>query len=211
VTIEVDPQTIFLGSRTGEEGPEDVQLGDILLAAGLKADDTTLQAYVILLPRGAERNLRLTGEVASVEGVMLQLVTRNGRQIILLTDSDTAYHALGQSSASLGDVDVGDTVTAGSELREGRLQAHTLVVWPEDPTRVAGRLEEIEGPNLRLQTRQGTVEVTTETGTLFLVPGIDQAAIDDLSVGDLVICTGVAEGDRHYRALVVSVRRAPQR
>ena len=47
-----------------------------------------------------------------------------------------------------------------------------------------GKVTTIAGDSLTLQTRWGEVTLLTDEGTAFDLPGIENAALDDLAVGD---------------------------
>jgi len=206
-TVHTDADTAFRIPGIEEPGLDDIQPGDLIGAAGAWNDDGSLQAAVVAVPREAERHRRQSGDVTAIEGTTLTVRTGRGMEVALATDGETAFHAPGVEDAALSDLEVGDRVTVEVWTREGSLYAKTVVVWPEQPARVIGRVTSIEGATLVLETRRGAVQVLTDGGTLFRIPGAEEATLADIEEGDAVACGGEWEGEDSFRALVVATKR----
>ena len=210
VVVRTDGDTAFRIPGVEEPGLDDIHVGDLVGAVGTWNEDGSLQAAVVVVPRQAERRGRLVGEAAAIEGTTLTLTTRGGRQIVLTTDEGTAFHVPGVEHATLSDVQVGDRVAAEVETREGALYAWTVAVFPQQAARVAGQVSAIEGTTLVVETKHGPVQVLTDASTLFRIPGVENPSLEDVHVGDGVVCGGQWEGETTFQALAVLVPRGGQ-
>jgi len=207
VVIHTDADTVFRIPGIEDPGPDDIEVGSVIGAAGRRGEDGVFYASLVVVPRKAQRQGRVNGEVAGIEGTTLIFQTRGGRQVRLLTDEATAFHVPGVENPSLDDVHVGDRVTVQVQMREGVLYAAVVVVWPERPARLAGEVTAVEGSTLTLETPRGTVRVLTDSSTIFRVRGVENASLDDVRVGDRVVCGGTWEDEGAFRASVVVVPR----
>ncbi len=204
--VRTDADTAFRIPGVENPGLDDVQVGVLIGAAGTWNEDDSLQAAIVVVPREMERRTRLNGEVAAIEGATLTVSTGGGRQVAILTDDGTSFHVPGVDDASLADVQVGDRVTVGVETREAALYALTVVVLPEQAGRVGGQVTSIDGSTLTLETQHGAVQVLTDGSTIFRVPDVEDATLDDVRVGDRVLCGGSWEDETTFYALGVQVR-----
>ena len=109
----------------------------------------------------------------------------------------------------LQDLQVGQKVTAAAQVRESALYATHVLLWPENPTRLQGRVTGVGDAILWLDSRRGEVEVLVGGSTILRVPGVEQPSLQDVKVGDSVTCLGAAEDDLTLRALVITVGREP--
>jgi hypothetical protein len=205
VVIRTDAETTFRIPGVEEAGIDDVQVDQIVIAAGVWNDDGTFDAAVVGVPREAERRGRLLGEVVSVEGDTLTVRNRDDAEFTLLTDEETTIHILGMEDPTLSDLNEGDPVAIGVEMRDGTLYARTIGVVPEEAARVSGQVDRVEGATLVLETRYGSLQVHTGAETLFRIPGLEEASLDDIIAGDRVTCSGEWEGADTFRALLVAV------
>jgi len=207
VTVRTDADTAFRIPGVEDPGLDDVQVGALVGAAGTWNEDGSLQAAVVFVPRESERQGRLVGEVAAVEGTALTLSVRGERQITLQTDEGTAFYVPGVEGAALDDVQVGDRVAVEAEMRDGTPYAVTVLVWPEHAARLSGQVTAVEGTALTVETAHGPVQVLTDGSTLFRVAGVEEPSLDDVQVGDRVACGGTWEDEATFRASAVVVRR----
>jgi hypothetical protein len=206
VIVHTHDETVFHVPGVEEPGLSDVQVADLIGASGSWNEDGSLQADHVIVPREMDRRARVVGEVLTIEGDSLTLGLKGERQIVVLTDDETDFRVAGVESATLADVQVGDQVGVQLQTREGALYALTVVVLPEKVGAVGGEVTAIGASALTLQTEHGTVEVTVDAGTFFHVPGTEEATLDDLQVGDRVLCTGAWEEATSFRAVVVRVQ-----
>ncbi|HEY76635.1 MAG TPA: hypothetical protein G4O00_10735 [Thermoflexia bacterium] len=207
ILIRTDADTRFRIPGVEDPGPDDVEVGSLIGAAGKWEEDGVFRASIVVVPRAAERRGRVTGEVVGIEGTTLVLQTKGGRQARLITDEGTAFHVPGVEGAALADVNVGDRVTAEVMLKEGVLYATQVVVWPEQPARLGGEVAAIDGATIVLETPHGTVQVLTDGSTIFRVPGVEDPSLVDVQVGDRVGCGGEWKDEGTFHASVVVVRR----
>ena len=207
VLIRTDAETRFRLPGVEEPGPDDIEIGSLIGAAGRWEEEGVFHASFVFVPRMVERRGRVTGEVVGIEGDTLTIRTSGGRQARLFTDEATAIHALGIEEATLADVHIGDRVTAEVRLEEGKPYAEQVVVWPRQPARLGGEVAATEGTTIVLETPHGTVRVLTDGSTLFRAPGIEEPTFSDIQVGDRIGCDGEWEDEATFHALLVAVRR----
>lgn len=203
--VHTDPYTIFHIPGVDEPGLEDIQVGQAAIAAGVQNEDGSLQAILLFVPQEMDLKTRLRGEVLAIEGATLTLRAPRDRELSILTDEGTTFHILGVDDPSLDDVQVGDRVAVDVQMASGAPLAQRVLVMPEHFGRLEGEVAGIEGTTLSLQTRHGVVQVLTGGSTLFLVPGVEDAGLEDVQVGDRVTCGGVWQDAGGFEALVVQV------
>ena len=208
VVLSTDEDTLVFKPGTGTVAPEDVQVGHVIAAAGVWTEDGSLQTLIILLPEQLRRVVRVTGEIEALDGSTLTLSTEGGREVFLQTDEATVFHTL-EDGKMLQDLQVGQKVTAAAQVRESALYATHVLLWPENPTRLQGRVTGVGDAILWLDSRRGEVEVLVGGSTILRVPGVEQPSLQDVKVGDSVTCLGAAEDDLTLRALMIAVGREP--
>jgi hypothetical protein len=208
VVLITDDDTLAFKPGTGEVSPDDIQVGDVIVAAGVWLEDESLQAFILLLPDELQRVVRVTGEVEDVDDSALTLSTGEGREVLLQVDDETTFHSLAEEKM-LQDLHVGQKVTATAEVRESTLYATRLLVWPEDPTRIHGQVTAVGDGVLWLDTRRGEVEVLVGDSTIVHVPGVEEPTLQDVNAGDSVTCVGAMETDLSLNALLIAVGRGP--
>ena len=207
VAVLVDADTIFRIPGVQQPGLDDVETGNLVGAAGEWTADGSLEANVVVVLRRPQRAGRLIGEVTAVEGTALKITTRGGREVVVETDDETTFVVPGVADASLSDVHAGDRVAVQGHAQGEAPYARVAVVLPASPARLTGRVSDIAGQTLVLETQGGTVRVVTEAGTLIQIPGVDDPTLADVREGDGVVCGGEWEDDTTFRALLVAVRR----
>jgi hypothetical protein len=131
------------------------------------------------------------------------------------TDETTKFSVPGVEHPSIADLQVGARVAGEGVVEDdGAIRATLVVVLPEQTARLGGEVSAVEETTLVLETSGGAVDVLTDGGTIFRVPGLDDPALDDVEVGDRVIAAGTWEDEAAFRAIGVGVRgdrRAGQR
>jgi RNase P/RNase MRP subunit p29 len=207
VAVVVDADTIFRIPGVRDAEPDDVETGDLVGAAGEWTADGSLEARLIVVLRRPRRAGRLIGEVTAVQGTTLTISTRGGREVVLETDDETTFVVPGVADATLSDVHVGDRVVVQGHAQGEAPYARVVVVLPASPARLTGRISDVAGQTLVLETQGGTVRVVTEAGTLFQIPAVDDPTLADIREGDGVVCGGEWEDHTTFRALLVAVRR----
>lgn len=79
-----------------------------------------------------------------------------------------------------------------------------------EPGGLHGKVLEIQGATLVVQTREGEARVQTDANTTFKIPGTQDPSIDDINEGDLIGARGEWTGDKvlHAKLVVVLPHRA---
>lgn len=206
-TVYTDADTIFHIPGVEDPGVDDIEVGQVVVAAGIQNEDGSLQAILLFVPQEMELQTRLAGEVLAIDDATLRLRVSREREASVLTGDETSFHILGIENPSLDDVQVGDRVTVEVQMVEGAPLAERVLVMPESFNGLEGEVTAIAGTTLTLETRHATVQVLTGGSTLFRVPGVEDAGLEDVLVGDGVVCGGVWQDGGSFQALVVHVKR----
>ncbi len=205
VEIITTDETIFRLPGVDEPGLDDIAVNDLIAAVGVWNDDGSLQARGVLQPREMERQARLTGEVAAIDGANLTVALRGEREIVLLTDEETVFQVPDVAEPTLADLQAGDRVIVQVQARDGTPYARVVIVPPDDAARLNGQVSAIEGATLLIEADFGAVRVLTDDETLFRVPGVEEATLADVAVGTRVSCGGQWESVDGFHASVVAV------
>jgi hypothetical protein len=92
---------------------------------------------------------------------------------------------------------------------DGSLAARVLVVIPVEMAQrrflVQGHVAAVEGPTVTVDTGQGERVVITDGDTRFFIPGMQEAKIADVLVGEPVLALGKPDGDGALIARVVAI------
>ncbi len=156
----------------------------------------------------------LKGKVTAIEDTSLTVDTRRG-EVTVLTDDTTRFRIPNVEDPSLEDLNVGATVLVlGLWNEDGSILARIVGRLPERRPwgRLIGQIAAIEDTSLTLELRSGDqIDVLTDENTRFLVPGVTDATIDDLNVGDTVAAQGPRPKDGQIPyAAAVAVLRDPE-
>jgi hypothetical protein len=131
-----------------------------------------------------------------------------GRRLSLLTDEGTVFHVPEVAGGSISDLQVGDVILGEGVVEEdGKRRASGIVVLPEQVARLTGTLVGIKDSALVFATLGGTVELRTNDGTLWQIPGVEDPRESDVGVDDRIVAIGLWEGDAAFRAAGVAVAR----
>jgi hypothetical protein len=206
VPVLVDRDTVYF-----VRGVENASLED--LAAGMKAlskvvvlEDGSLLARRISAAR--PRPIRLRGQVTSVGARTFEVRTGDGEEVEVTVDEETDFRIPGVDSATIADLSVGDRIVARAVVKEeGLILAEYVAVVPGRPTRAAGRVVEIDGMTLVLETEDARLRVVADGETRYRIPGIPEPSFDDLAVGDTILVVGPWEADGLLRAALITVRQ----
>jgi len=152
----------------------------------------------------------LRGQVAAIEGDTLLVTTPSGTQQRVVTGEATRFRIGGARDPSLEDIDVGDYVGAWGERNEdGDLVASVVIVVPAELAQrrfvVQGQVLAIEGLTIAVDTGQGERLVVTDESTRFVIPGVEEPGIENVSVGDPVLALGKPDDEGNLMARVVAV------
>jgi hypothetical protein len=157
----------------------------------------------------------LRGQVVAVERDTLLVNTPSGEERTVIVDEDTRLRIPGVADPSLADVDVGDHVAAWGALSEdGDLLARVMIVVPAEMAQrrnvVQGRVTDVEGLTITVETDQGERIVITDESTRFVIPGVEDPGIRDVAVGDPILALGRPDEEGNLLARVVAIVTAGQ-
>jgi hypothetical protein len=200
VTILTDSNTRFRIPGVEEPSLSDLDAGETVGAGGWwEEDGSTFHAFGVAQLE-ADRALPLAGSLSDVNDDSLTVETGRGPATVRVND-ETVYRVRGVEEAGLDDLSVGMKVVARGTLDpDGSLLARTVAVpWVGPrPVRLQGKVLAIEGDAFTVRVARGRqpgrqLNVLTDETTEFRVPGVDDASIADLQVGDRVAGEGVIE------------------
>ena len=157
-----------------------------------------------------EGRAALRGQVASIEGDTLLVTTPSGAEQRVVTDENTRFMIPGAREPSIEDIDVGDYVGVWGERGEdGVLLARVVLVVPAELAQrrnvVQGRVTDVEGLMITVQTGEGERLVITDESTRFFIPGVENPGIDDVSVGDPMLALGRPDVEGNLLARIVAI------
>lgn len=207
IVVQTDEETEF--RVPGVENPSiaDLEVGDMVAGAGVVREDGTAYAtLVVVLPDDAAR---LAGEVTAIDGATLVLETARG-PVDVLTDRDTVFRVPGVEEPGLDDIKVGDRVVVGGSW-EDESTFHAIAVGVVDghPAgargAVRGRVASVGEGSFVVGTARGPVTVLVNEETVFHVPGVEDASLDDVKEGAGVGVQGTWNEEGALQALIVRV------
>lgn len=209
--VLTDDETVFRVLGNGDPSIKDIEAGDLVAGRVVKQEDGTFLAKVIAVVPPPSERWRGLGRVIEVQGNTLVVENRRGT-FDVLTDDETVFHVPGVEDPGIEDIEEGDLI-AGKGIRQedGVFLATAVAVVP--PRRIArslGRVIEIHGNKLVVETRRGTFDVHTDKDTVFRVPGVEEPTIKDIHKGEIIAGHVVKQdGNRLLAKTIVVVRPAP--
>jgi hypothetical protein len=213
-SVHVDTETDYRIRGVEEPGFDDLEVGMRVVARGTLNPDGRLQAQVIGAEEAGPSLARLRGEIIGVEGNTLTIRAER-REIVVQTDEETEFRVPGVENPTVADLEIGDKVAGEGVVEEdGTVRATLVIVLPDDAARLIGKVTDIEGTTLAVQSASGTVNVLTDEDTVFRVPGVEEPGLDDVNVGDRIVAGGSWESESSFHAIGVGVaggRRAGAR
>lgn len=222
--ITTDDKTrIRIGREKG--ALEDIEIGDPLAAAGIKNDDGSFLARLIIIATpGQIRRHTLRGEVLEVN-LNNQTLTVQGqgsqeKTWLVKTIEATRYRVPGVDEAGLDDIEVGNHVLIVGQKdqdSENSGVAWVIAVIPEGGRaglRLRGQVTAVDESNhsFTLDTRRGEFTVLTDESTLYLTRGDEEVSFDDIDVGSKVLVGGqkVEEQENTVQAKRVGLKLNPE-
>ncbi|MEE8390144.1 MAG: DUF5666 domain-containing protein, partial [Anaerolineae bacterium] len=150
----------------------------------------------------ADQVFPLSGRLSDVDKDVLTVETERGLATVRVS-GETAYRVRDVEDAGLDDLSVEMKIVAKGTLNpDGSLLAQTVVVPGVEsrPLRLQGEVLAIEGDTFTIRVARGRqpgrqLTVLTDEATEFRVPGVDDASVADLQVGDRIAGEGVVEDD----------------
>lgn len=212
-TVRVDDETVYRIPDVEAPGLSNLEEGMRAIVKGTLDADGSLLAQEVTVPQVGPRQGRLQGEVTAVEGDIFTLRADRGREFTVLTDETTEFRVPGVENPSIADLQVGDRVAGEGEADEDGMRAALVIVLPEQAARLNGEAFAVNGTTLVLDTLGGKVNLLTDGDTIFRIPGVEEATLDDIEIGERVTAGGTWESDMTFRAVAVGVvggRRAGQ-
>jgi hypothetical protein len=220
--IGADEMEVFTNEDTrvfipglSEPKLSDLAAGTPVAIAGMKDNEGNFIACAIRAFLRAKKAL-VRGVVTAIDTNGFQMQTRRGESNVQVSEK-TRFRILGVDEPSLEDLSKGEMVlVAGILNQDGAMLARMVGVLPERPRSewIVGQIAAINGAALSVTLRSGhEINVLTDENTKILVPGLIEASMADLNVGDTVAVHGPTpqEEEIPYAASVVVLRDAEGR
>ncbi len=206
-TVIVTGDTVYRVPGVEDPGLSDLEEGVHIVARGTLGADGALTAEVLAIAPAPRPGRWLAGRATAPGDRGFMLRTPRGR-VPVHTGERTRFRVPGVEDPSVADLAEGDLVAVrGVERRTGPVRASFVVVLPEGVARVVGTVEGAQGTGLAIATAGGSVTVLTDADTTVRIPGVEEAGLDDLGVGDHVVAMGTWDDEFTFSAFDVSVRR----
>lgn len=218
VTLLTDAETVFDVPGVENATLADIAAGDfVIVRAARNESGEPLARNVTVIPGGSLEDEILRGLVSSVDGATFQLRTGRG-EVTVNTDENTLFRIHGVENATAADLKEKMPLFVMGQYGEGDEQvfnASAVATIPAEILKryvVRGELTAIEGDTLVLSTggdgdEEQRVQTTDET--TFRVPGVENATIADLNIGDPILALG--HRDENDNLIAKSVAVIPHR
>ncbi|NTU62375.1 MAG: hypothetical protein HGB05_03015 [Chloroflexi bacterium] len=137
------------------------------------------------------------GDVKSISGMAFTLTTAQRGDVQVQTTDRTRYRAKDNPDFSLVDLKVGDRVTVQGRWQDGKLQANLVRLIPDElRDKAVGQVKSISGGTIAITKPDGSaLSIITNAETKFHAKGIENPSLADIQVGDVIIATGMLDGD----------------
>ncbi len=212
-TVITDEETQFRIPGVPSPDIGDIDVGDYIGVRGSRNEDgDLLAALVVVVPAELAHHRKIVrGEVLAIEGATLTVWTGQGERLVI-TGERTRFRIPGSDEPSIEDISVGDPILAlGRPDEHGNLLARLVAVVSARQLRrhtLRGVITSIEHDAFNLATRARVVRVATTEDTIFRIPGVEDPALDDLRIRDLVLVLVVGTWNAEnevFRARAVSL------
>jgi hypothetical protein len=185
-----------------------MKAGTKLLCAGLLAVLLINAAPAALAQEAVQprRWLVVQGRLEAKTESGFTLSSQRG-EVTVSVDVDTRYRVPGVERATLAGLQVGDTVIAlGRRADSGEWIALMVAALPLIPVRaLKGQVTGIEAQTLTVSIHNGEKALLTDENTHFQVPGLEQASLADIKIGDRVVALVRSQEGDTLLAKVVTV------
>ena len=154
ITFVTGERTKFRSRDGSVTGIHDLKRGMLTMVGGIKMEDGTNQARVVLAGNPEDRPERpnvvsASGNIVSLGGNSLTIETRSGEQKSFSVDGSTKYKSRDGSVNSFGDLEVGMiAIVAGRDLGNGELLA-VVVGAGKVPAERPERMDDVSPDVLR--------------------------------------------------------------
>jgi hypothetical protein len=207
-----DENTQFRVPDVEDAGLSDIEVGARVFALVERRDDTLLARVVTVLPEGAPGPIGLRGRVTQIDAPSLA-VRVHEQHITVVTTEATHFRVPTVENANLADIRVGDWVLIVGRLGGlCQVEARDVGVLPQMPAHrflIPGEVLAIEETTLTVQDPKDTHLVHTDDKTRFIEPGVENATIADIEVGDHILALGQPAEGRNLLARWIWVLPPP--
>lgn len=189
----------------------DFSVGDTILARGRRQEGALVANLILLQPEGD----LVWGRVTAVDEDGLLLNGRDQQEISVNASPDTIVAIIGQELTWDGDLAGHDLIGEGALLTAfgtmssdgSSLDAHTIVTQrPQRPQGLAGVIESIAGDSFTIMALRGeAITVLVNDDTHYRIPGSENPAFADLSIGNEVAIVGQPGEGNTFTARIVAV------
>jgi hypothetical protein len=184
VTVLVDDGTTWRGL----DGLDDLEVGDVVVAAGSWNDDGSLHARLVALWQPHQPPAEVHGEVLAVLADGFELQARDGSAIQVVVNDRTAWRG---DLGGLDGLEAGMTVVViGEWTGDATLLAHQVAPWrpPHDPVQLRGIVQTVHGDGFEVAAADGgTIRVLVDRRTEWRGR---LSGLEDLEVGMAVHVLG---------------------
>jgi hypothetical protein len=222
VRLLTDEGTAFDLPGIEDAGLDDLAVGDFVVVRVVRGEDgAALARHVAVVPNGSLEDETLRGIVTAVDGETFETRIRRGK-VTVVTDENTLFRIPKVEDATAADVKEKMPVIVLGQYEaedEQAFHAKAVAVIPGRILRrhlVRGELTAIEGDTLVIVAPGRDADegkrVRTTDETRFRVPGVEDATLDDLKVGDRIAALGGKDESGDFVAKIVAVvPRRPRR
>jgi hypothetical protein len=222
VRLLTDGETVFDLPGIENAALDDLTVGDFVVVRVVRGEDATaLARHVILIPNGSLEDETLRGIVTAVGGETFELRIRRGK-VTVVTDENTRFRIPNVEDTTAADLkEKMPVIVLGQYDAEDKrvFQAKAVAAIPGRILRrhvVRGELTAIEGDTLVIVAPGRDADegkrVRTTDETRFRVPGVEDATLADLKVGDRIAALGSKDESGDFVARIVAVvPRRPRR
>ena len=212
--LRTDEHTRFRVPDVEQATLADIQVGNkVFVVAEASEGEMLLAKLVAVVPDDALGPVSLRGRVTNVTTDSLAVQVRENVATVTIT-ATTQIRVPGVENASLSDVHTGDWVfVVGRPAGLCRVEAKAIAVLPPISLQrfaVRGEVQAIAGTSLTVESNEGTRLILTDDQTRFRVPGVEEASITDIHIGDQVLALGKPAEDDTILARLIVVRHVPE-
>lgn len=205
-----DENTKFRVPDVEEPSLSDIEVGNRIFALVEGRNDTLLARVVTVLPEGTPGPIGLRGRVTQIDQPSLK-VRVHEQHITVVTTESTHFRVPQVENASLADIGVGNWVLiVGRPRGLCQVEAREVGVLPQMSAHrflIPGEVLAIEETTLTVQDPQDTHLVHTDDQARFDAPGMENATIADIEVGDHILALGQPAEGRNLLARWIWVIR----
>ena len=203
VDVVTDAATRFIMPGVESPGLDAVVPGMKLAAQGRRDSDVFRARVVLVVPENVGR---FQGEVATVGPDSFTLNTA-GQTLTVAVNERTRFILPGTEDPGLDDLAVGETViVAGQTQDDGTFLARLVTRLRPRIGKISGTVTAVGADSLTVQRRDGseTTGLVNDETDIF-VPGVENATLADVKVGDKVQVQGNLEDDTAVALRIVVI------